>query len=55
MKEDLIPFAMLGFMLVIVVLLFGMLFYSGQQFAEQCERSGGTLVKYDVCLPAAKP
>jgi hypothetical protein len=40
----------LGGILLVFLLLIGALLWSGQDFANRCERAGGVLVHYDICL-----
>ena len=42
--------AMLGGVLLLIVLLIGLVFWSGQNFADRCERAGGVLVNWSVCV-----
>lgn len=39
-----------GLIVLLVGLLVGLLIWSGQDFANRCERAGGVLVKYSVCV-----
>ena len=41
---------MLGGLGLFALLLIGLIFWSSQDFADRCERAGGVLVKYSVCL-----
>ena len=50
MNDDKFFLAILGGIAIIFVVLIGILFYSDQDFANRCERSGGVLVKYSICL-----
>lgn len=40
----------LGGILLVILVLVGVLFWSGIDFADRCERAGGVLVNYEVCL-----
>lgn len=40
----------LGGLFLLIVLLFAGMFWSYQDFADRCERTGGVLLTYEVCV-----
>jgi len=41
---------MLGFVLLLLFGMIGLMLWSGQDFANRCERADGVLVNWSVCV-----
>lgn len=50
MSRDWTVEVMFGALVLLIVLIFGLIVWSSQDFANRCERAGGVLVDYRVCL-----